>query len=63
MSDCEKCWSHVCECGWDWAQWSPDRLKEISDVLLLVRDLRTQYPAASRDDIYAKVQAYRKPGP
>ena len=33
MSDCEKCWSTPCECGWIYKNWSTETLsKHIASI-------------------------------
>ena len=36
MSDCEKCWETPCSCGWDYRNWSKERLRKLIEVLKYV---------------------------
>ncbi len=33
LSDCEKCWDTPCTCGWDYRDWSIERLKDQIQML------------------------------
>ena len=38
LSDCIKCWSTPCECGYEYKDWSENRLRELIEVLQNVLD-------------------------
>jgi hypothetical protein len=33
MSDCERCWTTPCQCGWDYIGWSKEQLKSQIQML------------------------------
>lgn len=34
LSDCSKCWSTPCECGWDYRKWTDEKMIEhISSIV------------------------------
>jgi hypothetical protein len=43
-SDCIKCWDTPCTCGWDYRNWSADKLKEQIDILQKVKQFKEYNP-------------------
>jgi hypothetical protein len=33
LSDCPKCWNIPCTCGYEYEDWSIERLQELIDIL------------------------------
>jgi len=33
LSDCPKCWNTPCTCGYEYEDWSIERLQELIDIL------------------------------
>jgi hypothetical protein len=50
MSDCEKCWDTPCECGWEYRNWSKDRLIAMRDMFQQLIDGTHEYSVTLPED-------------
>ena len=44
LADCPKCWDVLCSCGWEYKDWSIDRLKDLIKRLEKVKEYKIANP-------------------
>jgi hypothetical protein len=38
LSDCERCWETPCVCGWEYRNYSNDKIKEMIKAIIKYKD-------------------------
>lgn len=55
LSDCEKCWDTPCTCGWDYRNWSKERLE------IFIQGVLSMHPKETQKEIIQKIkESYEK---
>lgn len=69
MSDCYKCWSMPCACGYDYLQWTPESIAKLVATLQLVQAFNVAMPppiahmtTLEKDSRYERFKTWKKDG-
>jgi KaiC/GvpD/RAD55 family RecA-like ATPase len=60
LTDCEKCWETPCGCGWQYRNWSEEKIIDFIDNLLKYHDRDKILKRLGKDSLKQKIQEFKQ---